>query len=98
MFQTVTPVAVHQSLTVNTKFEETEVQAVAADVLQRSGTVLLVWEHSQIRPLALALGVPDDKLPAEWHGKDFDSIWVITPTKDGPSKFKKDSEGLSPSA
>jgi hypothetical protein len=98
MFQTVTPFAVRQNLTVNSNFDEEDVAAVAADVLQRSGTILIVWQHSQIRPLALALHVPESKLPDEWKGKDFESIWIVTPTKDGPSKFAKDTEGISPSS
>jgi hypothetical protein len=98
MFQTVTPFAVRQGLTVNSNFDEQDVDAIAADALQRSGTVLIVWEHSQIRPLALALHVPESKLPDEWKGKDFDSIWIVTPTKDGPSKFATDKESISPSS
>jgi hypothetical protein len=99
MFQTVTPFAVQQNLNINSDFKETDVKDAAKDVLTRKGMVLMVWEHSNIPPLAKALGVPG-KL--KWHGTDFDSIWIIdfVSTKKG-LKFKSFSvkqENINPSA
>ena len=93
MFQTVTPFAVKQDLTVNGKYAEADVAGVAKDVLKRSGTVLLVWEHSQIPPLARALGVSH---PPSWNGEDFDSIWVVTRVA-GRVSMSVDAEGITPS-
>ena len=93
MFQTVTPFAVQQDLTVNSKYAEEDVAGVAQDVLQRSGLVLMVWEHSQIPPLAEALEVKD---PPSWKNGDFDSIWVVT-TSGGTATLKTTVEGLKPS-
>lgn len=94
MFQTLAPYAVQQGLTVNTGFAEGNVKAAAADVLQRSGLVLMVWEHSQIPPLAQALGVAK---PPSWGKDDFDSIWVVTPSG-GKATLSVAAEGLHPAA
>src|SRR5262249_34688689 len=95
MFQTVTPFAVQQNLTIDSSFAEDDAKGVADDVSKRSGLVLLVWEHSQIQAVAKALGVED---PPEWKGQEFNSIWIITPKKSGPSELKIKSEGISPSS
>jgi hypothetical protein len=86
MFQTITPFAVKKNLNINSNYKEDKTTDAANDVLQKTGMVLMVWEHSNIPPLAKALGVPG-KL--SWHGKDFDSIWIIdfVTTKKG-LKFK----------
>jgi len=93
MFQTVTPFAVQQNLTIDSRFAEDDATGVAKEVLKRSGLVLLVWEHSQIEAVAKAIGV---KHPPKWKGDDFDSIWIITP-KSGSATLTTDSEGISPS-
>jgi len=94
MFQTVTPFAVKYNLTVNSQFDEKDYSNVAEDVENRSGTVLLVWEHSAIPHLAKKMGVAN---PPDWKGDDFDSIWVIT-FADGVASLSVDREGLTPSA
>jgi hypothetical protein len=97
MFQTITPFAVKQNLIINTDYKEDDCTAAANDVLGRTGMVLMVWEHSNIPPLAKALGATG-KL--SWSGKDFDSMWILdfTSTKKG-LKFKKLSikqQGINP--
>jgi hypothetical protein len=93
MFQTVTPFAVQQNLTINSKYAEDDVVGVAKDVRRQSGLVLMVWEHSQIPKLAKALGVSN---PPSWGKDDFDSIWVVTPSG-GKATLKTAAEGLNPS-
>lgn len=95
MFQTITPYAVVRNLTVNTSFGEDDVTDAAKDVLTRTGLVLMVWEHSQIPPLAKALGIGS---PPPWDKDDFDSIWVVTVTNGTPSLDSKGKEGLKPSS
>jgi hypothetical protein len=92
MFETVAPFAIKENLTVNSKFEESDVAAAATEVLTLDGTVLMVWEHSQIPPLARALGVPQ---PPSWPEDDFDTIWVIT-FPGGRASMSIDREGLAP--
>ncbi len=74
MFQTVTPFAVQQNLPINSTFKEDSVVQAAADIKKKRGMVLMVWEHSNIPPLAKAFGV---KGKLSWSGKDFGSIWII---------------------
>jgi hypothetical protein len=93
MFQTVTPFAIRQNLTLNTKYDEADVDGVAKDVLRRTGLALLVWEHSQIPPLAKALGV---RHPPSWNDDDFDSIWVIT-RESGQTSMSVDAQEIHPS-
>lgn len=96
MFQTVTPYVVKHNLAVNSSFKETDQKQVAAEVLTRSGIVLLVWEHGNIQGVAKALGV---KKAPSWNGKDFDSIWVITFDKKGNAKLDTTKkEGINPSS
>ena len=94
MFQTVTPMAVQYNLTLDSKFDEKDFSGVAESVLKKTGTVLLVWEHSAIPGVAAALGV---KGQLSWADDDFDSIWIITISKSGVV-LTKDKEGLHPSA
>jgi hypothetical protein len=94
MFQTVTPFAVKQNLTVNSRYAEGDVASVAKDVLKRTGLVLLVWDHSQIPPLAKALGVNH---PPSWGDDDFDSIWIITHAS-GHASMSVDTQGITPSS
>lgn len=93
MLQTVTPFAIKYNLTVNSQFDEKDYSKVAADVQKKTGTVLLVWEHSAIPHLAKKMGVKN--LPV-WQDNDFDSIWIIT-FVNGIASLSVDNEGLKPS-
>lgn len=93
MFQTVTPFAVKYDLTINSKYDESELNNAAKSVLKKSGTVLMVWEHSAIPDLAKVLGVDN---PPKWKGADFDSIWIVTYVS-GKAELTVDQEGLNPS-
>jgi hypothetical protein len=93
MFQTITPFAVKYNLTVNAKFDENDYSNIAENVLKKTGTVLMVWEHKAIQSLTEKLGV---KSPPLWDDKDFDSIWVIT-YQHGKAVLAFDKEGIIPS-
>jgi hypothetical protein len=94
MFQTVSPFAIKNNLRIDSQFDEKDYANVAAAVKSKTGTVLLVWEHSAIPHLAKKLGV---KNPPDWAGNDFDSIWILTYAK-GTATLAIDKEGLQPSA
>lgn len=94
MFQTVSPFAIKYNLTVNSQFDEKDYQNVATEVMNKTGTVLLVWEHSAIHHLAKKLGL---KNPPDWDDDDFDSIWIITYAQ-GTASLLIEKEGLQPSA
>jgi len=93
MFETVTPLAVKYNLVINSKFDEKDFAGVAAELKSKTGTVLVVWEHSAIPGIIQALGVKDE---VKWQGDDFDSIWIVT-IKNGNATFSTDKEGLNPS-
>jgi hypothetical protein len=52
------------------------------DVLAQTGTVLLVWEHKEIAPLAAL--IPDaPKIPKRWPDDRFDIVWIFDRTATG---------------
>ncbi|HLX93456.1 MAG TPA: hypothetical protein VKR32_17350 [Puia sp.] len=93
MFQTIIPLAVKYNLIINSKYAEKDSSGVAADIKNKSGTVLVVWEHRAITPLVRALGIPDFKV--NWGDDDYESIWIISFTN-GIAKITYDKEGLVP--
>jgi hypothetical protein len=74
MFQTITPYAVQKNLTLNTKYKVSDTTKIAQTILSSKGTVLLVWDHSNIPGLARNLGLAT---APEWKGSDYDSIWIL---------------------
>lgn len=93
MFQTVSPFAIKYNLTVDSKYATDDHKKVAKNVLDKTGTVLMVWEHKAIQPIAEKLGVQN---PPAWQDSDFDSIWIIT-YRNGAATLSFDKEGLNPS-
>lgn len=93
MFETVTPLASKYNLDIDSKFEEKDSAGVANDIMQKKGTVLVVWEHSAISSILHAMGLQYDM---KWKSDDYDTIFIIT-FKDGKPVLTKDSEGLNPS-
>lgn len=95
MFQTISPLAVKYNLTINSKFEEEDDAGITADVTSKKGTILIVWEHNQIKPLLKALGLKVKDL--QWPDNDFDSIWIVT-FKKGKPTLTQDKEGITPAS
>jgi len=95
MFETVVPLATKYDLEVNTKFQETDSTGVANDILQKKGTVLVVWEHKAISSIIHALGA-GIKYNAKWGSDDYDTIIIIT-FINGQATIATDKEGLNPS-
>ena len=95
MFQTITPMAAKYNLVVNSKFNGKDAEGLAADILKKSGEVLVVWDHKMIVPIIHAFGINDPGL--KWSDDDFDSIWVIS-FQNGKTILSKDKEGLQPAA
>jgi hypothetical protein len=94
MYQTIIPFAVKQNLNINTKYEVNDVPGLAASILKKNGTVLIVWEHNYILKIVQALSIKDNHL--KWKGDDFDSIWIIT-FKNGNAVLSYDKENINPS-
>ena len=101
MFQTITPYAVMNNLQIDSRYAVKDAEGVSSDILNhREGVILMVWEHKNIPGIAKKLSGTPDKIPAEWAGSDFDSIWKITiqHKNDHQGKFHTiDKEGIAPS-
>lgn len=95
MYQTITPYAIKYNLNINTKDDVDDASGLAKDIMKKTGTILIVWEHNNIPLIASALGIKDEKL--KWKDSDFDSIWIITFTN-GKATLTRDQEGLNPTS
>ncbi len=93
--QTIWPLAVKYNLTVNSKYDVKQTAALAKNILKRSGTVLVVWEHNNIADIATALGAKVKSL--NWPGNDYDSIWKLT-VKSSKTTLTRSKENLTPAA
>ncbi len=95
MFQTLIPLAAKYNLSINTSRSERDSILLATDLISKTGTVIVSWEHKGIAPIVRSLGITNTKL--EWPDDDFDSIWIVT-FKNGKAIFKVDKENIQPSA
>ncbi len=95
MFQTISPFAIKYNLTINSTFEEEDTKDIAEELASRKGTLLVVWEHNEIRAILKALGVKVKDL--QWPDNDYDTIWVVTFKNDKPV-LTVDKEGIKPAA
>ena len=95
MFQTATPLAVTDSVAINSQYDETNTKDLADYLRTQKGLQLVVWEHNNIPKLGQHLGLGKDSL--SWKGTDFDSIWIVTfpnGRKHAP-QLVKTAEGLN---
>ncbi len=80
--QTVAPLAAKLNITVDLSFHKGDEKALAADVLTRTGVVLISWQHELIGEIARHLvksAPPEVEIPSDWPDKRFDVVWVLTP-------------------
>jgi hypothetical protein len=80
--QTVAPLAAKLNISIDLSFQRGEEAALAANVLTRTGVVLISWQHELIVEIVrhLVSGAPPEaEIPAHWSDKRFDVIWVFTP-------------------
>ena len=96
MSQTIDPFAKKYNLPIDSKFGLGDEAGLAKYLLEKKGTILVVWEHKNIPAIAQGLGVTTDK-KLKWKGSDFDSIWIIT-FKNGKAELTTDKENINPSA
>lgn len=95
MFQTITPFAVKYNVSINSSFAGNDFDGLTEDIKGKTGTVLLVWNHSRIAALTKALGIKGQK--PKWRENDFDSMWVLT-GKRKSRVLRIDREGIIPAA
>ncbi|GAA1925831.1 hypothetical protein [Streptantibioticus ferralitis] len=94
MRQTVTPLAHHMGLTLNTTYAESQEAALATAALAAPEPVLICWEHSRIPAIVKALGASHTGVPATWPNR-FDLVWVFTRTH-GTWTFRQVDQHLLP--
>ena len=94
MFQTIIPFAVKYNLALTSKFMEDDSTAMAREIMQKKGTVLVIWEHKRIASIARALGIKDS---LHWPDDDYESIWIIT-FPNGHASLTRSKEQLHPLA
>jgi len=94
MFETAIPLAVKYQLKINSRFNEKDFSAIAANVKKKKGTVLMIWEHKAIKDIAAALGVSH---PPKWADDDYDSIWIISFSKNKAPTLTFEKENIKPS-
>jgi hypothetical protein len=92
MFETAIPLAVKYNLAINSKYDEKDSVGVIAEIRQKRGSVLVIWEHSMLAALVHQLGVTEQ---LNWPGNDYNSIWIVT-FKNGKAILTRDIEGLNP--
>ncbi|MDH6126392.1 hypothetical protein [Kitasatospora sp. GP82] len=92
MRQTVTPLAAHLGLTVDTTYAESQEAALATAAVSVPGPVLICWEHSRIPAIVNALGASHTGVPGTWPDR-FDLVWVFTRTG-GTWSFRQVSQQL----
>lgn len=84
--QTIAPLVefLHRAGGVDTcfTFMKHDADTLMADVMRRSGTVLIAWEHSQIAACIAALPNPP-RHPDKWPDDRYDLIWRLD--RDGDS-------------
>lgn len=94
--ETLTPLAQALGQTVKHPYTKDQYKELVAEIFTtpeyEGKSVLIAWEHHNIPKLAKELGVEPE--PSHWHGSDYDSVWVITYTKDGHVKFYTFSQEL----
>lgn len=99
MYQTVVPLAVKYNLLINSKYDENDSFQIATDILEKKGTVLVVWNSTDIPSIVRRLGIVNNELL--WDEADYDSIWVINfvRAKEGKLRpvFSRANENIKPS-
>jgi hypothetical protein len=100
---TVEPTAIFFTLPVDTSFGFSDIIDLQAALekrlsARRDTLILIAWEHKQIEALVkgfLDAHGGDPAVVPKWHGNDFDSIYVVTISRNGgAASFALKREGL----
>jgi hypothetical protein len=81
--QTVTPLAAHLGIPINTRFSKGDESALAQEVAGRTEPTLICWQHGELPAVATALPNVAPTPPAAWPDDRYDLVWVLTPAADG---------------
>jgi hypothetical protein len=96
-FETLTPLAKHLRLDINTPFRAEDYAALASEVLNHPDydgkVVVICWVHNYLSQLTSALGVKPR--PPSWKESVYDRIWVIR-YRNGKAAFSVCRQGILP--
>lgn len=86
--ETITPMAERLGLKPVTSFTKGEETLLVKDVLARTGTVLICWQHEDIPAIGNLITGNDTTVPQKWPENRYDLIWVFD--RDGAGwKFRQ---------
>ncbi len=74
--QTISALSEALGVVVDTRFEKGQERDLVADVMGRSGVVLICWEHQHIPDIVRAV-LPDASAPDHWPDDRYDLVWVL---------------------
>lgn len=84
--QTVAPLVAYLQaggeLSCNEAYGKNDTEALMADVLGQSGTILIAWEHSRIADCISALPCTQ-AVPAKWPSDRYDLVWQFRRAGEG---------------
>jgi hypothetical protein len=101
---TIEPTAIRCGLPVNTEFGYRGIKGLEEELAKppyQNATVFIAWEHGLLDEFAKNLVKDNGGNPVQvppWPGKDYDTIFVIKVTRNGPHTsltFTIDREGLN---
>jgi broad specificity phosphatase PhoE len=81
--ETVTPLADHLGLPVNTSFGKGDEKALVEHVIAQPGPTLISWQHGEIPTIAAAFPSVTPTPPSQWPDDRFDVVWTLTKTANG---------------
>lgn len=101
---TIEPTAIQLGMPVDTDFDYSNIDGLESELIQpkyQKALIFVAWEHNELAKLVRQLvskfhGDPN-QVP-NWHGNDFDSLYVVRITGSGATRsvsFTQDHEGLS---
>ena len=94
--QTVTPLAAHLGIPVNTQFSKGNETALAGEVGRRSEPTLICWQHGELPAITAALANVTPAPPTVWPDERYDLVWTLTPAVAAGWTFHQTAELLLP--
>jgi hypothetical protein len=101
---TIEPTAIQLGMPVDTDFAYSNIDGLESELTQQkyqNALIFVAWEHNElvklVRQLVSKFHGDPNQVP-NWHGNDFDSLYVVRITGRGPTRsvsFSQDHEGLS---
>jgi hypothetical protein len=76
--QTVTPLAAHLGVPVNTQFGKGDETALARELVSHSEPSLICWRHGELPVIATALAAVAPTPPTSWPEDCYDLVWTWT--------------------